>query len=100
MKKKTTLLLVDDDRAMREMLRALFETHGYEVAEADSTDSALEQAANHEFDVVLSDIRMPGRSGLQLVSELHRLRPETPVVLMTAFGSMESAVDTTLEFNS
>jgi DNA-binding NtrC family response regulator len=93
MKKKATLLLVDDDRAMREMLRALFESNGYEVEEAESTDSALEQAANHEFDVVLSDIRMPGRSGLQLVSELHRIRPQTPVVLMTAFGSMESAVE-------
>jgi len=93
MKKKTTLLLVDDDRAMREMLRALFESNGYAVAEAESTESALEQAANLEFDVVLSDIRMPGRSGLQLVSELRRLRPQTPVVLMTAFGSMESAVE-------
>ena len=93
MKKKTTLLLVDDDRAMREMLRALFESSGYEVAEAESTESAIEQAANLEFDVVLSDIRMPGRSGLQLVSELRRLRPQTPVVLMTAFGSMESAVE-------
>ncbi len=93
MTKKTTLLLVDDDRAMREMLRALFESHGYEVAEAESVDSGLEQAASHDFDVVLSDIRMPGRSGIQLVSELHRVRPGTPVVLMTAFGSMESAVE-------
>ncbi|MCP5044680.1 MAG: sigma-54-dependent Fis family transcriptional regulator [bacterium] len=93
MTKRTSLLLVDDDRAMREMLRALFEDHGYEVCEAESTDSGLEQAANQEFDVVLSDIRMPGRSGIQLVSELHRLRPETPVVLMTAFGSMESAIE-------
>ena len=78
---------------MREMLRALFEENGYEVLEADSTDDALEQAANRDFDVVLSDIRMPGRNGIQLVAELNRLRPETPVVLMTAFGSMDSAIE-------
>lgn len=93
MTNKTAILVVDDDRVMRKMLRALFESNGYEVVEAQSTDCGLEQAATREFDVVLSDIQMPGRSGIQLVSELHRLRPQTPVVLMTAFGSMESAVE-------
>ncbi len=89
----TTLLVVDDDQAMREMLAALFEDHGYGVVGADSADAALELVASREFDAVLSDIRMPGKSGIELVSELHAMRPDMPVVLMTAFGSMESAIE-------
>src|SRR5262245_18404674 len=46
-----------------------------------------------DCDVVRSDIKMPGRSGIELVGELRRLRPETPIVLMTAFGWMDSAVE-------
>ncbi len=93
MSEPTTLLVVDDDLAMREMLAALFEDNGYEVVGADSADAALELASNREFDAVLSDIRMPGRSGIELVTEFHSVRPETPVVLMTAFGTMESAIE-------
>jgi two-component system response regulator AtoC len=89
---ETNLLVVDDDRAMRQMLAKLFRDHGYRVAEAESADEALELAAEREFEAVLSDIRMPGRSGVDLVGELRRVRPETPVVLMTAFGSIDSAV--------
>ena len=81
------LLVVDDDRAMREMLASLFEERGLAVEDAASADAALARAAEQEFDVVLSDIRMPGQSGVELVGELRRLRPDTPVVLMTAFGS-------------
>ncbi len=87
------ILVVDDDRAMRQMLASLFKERRYWVREAASCDDALEQAAEFEFDVVLSDIRMPGRSGIELVGQLHRLRPETPVVLMTAFGTIDSAIE-------
>ncbi|MAE94689.1 MAG: Fis family transcriptional regulator [Deltaproteobacteria bacterium] len=87
------LLVVDDDRAMREMLSSLFREQGYWVQEASSSDEALEQTAEFDFDVVLSDIRMPGRSGIELVGELRKLRPETPVILMTAFGTIDSAIE-------
>ncbi len=86
------LLVVDDDPAMRDMLVSLLEGAGYRASEAPSADAALALAADLEFDAVLSDIRMPGRSGIDLVGEMRRLRPETPVVLMTAFGSIDSAV--------
>jgi two-component system response regulator HydG len=89
---KRHVLLVDDDPAMREMLASLFEAKGYRTTPAASVDVALALCAENDFDAVLSDIRMPGRSGIDLVGELHRLRPETPVVLMTAFGSVDSAV--------
>ena len=87
------LLLVEDDNAMREMLESLFRQEGYVVSEAASASAALELARQTDFDVVLSDIKMPGKSGLELVGELRELRPDTPVVLMTAFGSIDTAVD-------
>jgi two-component system response regulator AtoC len=88
-----TLLVVDDDAAMRQLLASMFRAQGYPVKEAASADEALEQARDLEFDAVLSDIKMPGRSGIEMVGELRRIRPDTPVVLMTAFGSIDSAVE-------
>src|SRR3989442_15417451 len=87
------LLLVEDDNAMREMLESLFRQEGYLVSEASSASAALDLVRQTDFDVVLSDIKMPGKSGLELVGELRELRPDTPVVLMTAFGSIDTAVD-------
>ncbi len=87
------LLIVDDDLAMREMLGSLFREEGYAVQEAASSSETLERCRNTEFDVVLSDIKMPGKSGIELIGELREIRPATPVVLMTAFGSIDSAVE-------
>ena len=78
---------------MREMLASLFGELGHEVREAASAEEALASLGEDEFDVVLSDIRMPGRSGIEMVADVKRLRPGTPVVLMTAFGSVDSAVE-------
>ena len=93
MTKVQQLLVVDDDRAMREMLVSLFRDVGFGVSEGDCVDAALEKVRETDFDVVLSDIKMPGRSGVDLVGELRQIRPEVPVVLMTAFGSIDSAVE-------
>ena len=93
MTSRNRILLVDDDRAMREMLGSLFGELGHDVSEASSAEDAIASLEEEEFDVVLSDIRMPGRSGIEMVSDVKRLRPGTPVVLMTAFGSVDSAVE-------
>jgi DNA-binding NtrC family response regulator len=87
------VLVVDDDLAMREMLASLFREHGYRVSEAARADEAVAQLAETDFDAVLSDIRMPGRSGIEMVGDVKRIRPGTPVILMTAFGSVDSAVE-------
>jgi DNA-binding NtrC family response regulator len=87
------VLIVDDDRAMREMLLALLEEEGLRAQAAASAQEALQLAGEQTFDVVLSDIQMPGEDGRQLVGALRALRPETPVILMTAFGSIDSAVE-------
>ena len=93
MSSRSRLLIVDDDTAMREMLASLFRDRDYSVEEAASAAEALEQTDEQSFDVVLSDIRMPGKTGIEMVGELRGRLPETPVVLMTAFGSIDSAVE-------
>jgi len=93
MSEPRNLLVVDDDAAMRQMLASLFEDQGYAVREAASANEAIERVGEFDFDAVLSDIRMPGKTGIEMVGELRQLRPSTPVILMTAFGSIDSAID-------
>ncbi len=78
---------------MREMLVSLLQDRGYWVQPAGSVEEALEHLAEMEYDLVLSDVRMPGRTGLDLVGELRQLRNATPVILMTAFGTIDSAIE-------
>jgi len=87
------VLVVDDDRAMRDMVVALIEDAGHRAEGALSADEAVERVREREFDAVISDIRMPGRSGVELLGAIREARPETPVILMTAFGSIDSAVE-------
>jgi DNA-binding NtrC family response regulator len=88
-----TVLVVDDEPAMREMLVSLLEEEGIRARPAASAEEALETTRESDFDAVVSDIRMPGRDGIALLAELRQTRPDTPVILMTAFGSIDSAVD-------
>jgi DNA-binding NtrC family response regulator len=88
-----SVLVVDDDAAMREMLSSLLEEAGVEARAAESADAALEALRETEFDAVLSDIRMPDKTGIDLLGEIREIRPETPVILMTAFGSLDSAIE-------
>jgi len=90
---KRNVLVVDDDRAMREMVIALLEDAGHQAAGAADADAALEELRDHDFDAVVSDIRMPGKTGIELVGEIRETRPGTPIILMTAFGSIDSAVE-------
>jgi DNA-binding NtrC family response regulator len=88
-----SVLVVDDDAPMREMLVSLLDEQGIKCTAAAGADEALELLRESEFDVVVSDIRMPGKDGVQFTGELRELRPNTPVILMTAFGSIDSAVE-------
>ena len=88
-----SILIVDDDPAMGQMLASMLGDAGYQQTVATSAREALEAARHEDFDAVLSDIKMPGGSGVELVGQLREIRAGTPVVLMTAFGSIDSAVD-------
>ncbi len=86
------ILIVDDERSMCELLETDLRLRGHHPRWCQSAKEALEIVHDSDVDVVLTDVRMPGASGLQLCDELHRTRPDIPVVVMTAFGSLETAV--------
>ena len=91
---KPTVLLVDDDRELRELLREQLEATGdYAVVGLGNAAEALSALSAQAIDVVVTDLRMPGTSGTKLCKEVVRLFPDVPVLLMTAFGSLDSAID-------
>jgi two-component system, NtrC family, response regulator PilR len=87
------ILVVDDERSMREFLEILLQRQGHEVVSCAAAADALVAIESDDFDLVISDIRMPGIDGLELLGRVKELSPETPVVLITAHGSTESAVE-------
>ena len=87
------ILVVDDERSMQEFLEILLRREGYDVVAASSAEEALLALESDEFDLVISDIRMPGMSGLELLDRVREVSPETLVILITAHGSTESAVE-------
>lgn len=90
---KHTRLVVDDDPHMRESVSLLLSASGHDVVTAENAEQALEKFQQTDFDVVLTDIRMPGISGVELVERIHHLNPEVPVILMTAYAEMDVSVD-------
>ncbi len=88
-----TILVVDDDREMANLLCDVLREAGYIAKSANSGAEALAQVREDCPDLVISDVRMSGMSGHELQAELHDLVPDLPVVIITAFGSIESAVE-------
>ncbi len=86
-----TILIVDDELSMRELLDHVFRRAGYRTFIAENGAQALEALRSKVFDIVLSDVRMPRLSGTELLHECRQLSPETVVILMTAHGTVEQA---------
>ncbi|MDC0585074.1 sigma-54 dependent transcriptional regulator [Planctomycetota bacterium] len=84
---------MDDDRATREMVEEMLGEAGLDVFTATSAAEAVAMSQDREFGVTLTDLQMPEMDGLQLLASLRELRPKTPVILMTAFGSIATAVE-------
>jgi DNA-binding NtrC family response regulator len=87
------ILVVDDDREMANLLCDVLREAGYDASGANSAAQALAQVRDEFPDLLISDVRMSGMSGHQLQAELRELVPDLPVVIITAFGSIESAVE-------
>lgn len=87
------VLVVDDQRSPRRSLAMLLNQAGMDAGEADSGEQALVQLESEDFDVVVTDLRMDGMSGIDLLRAAKRLKPRLPVILITAYGSIESAVE-------
>lgn len=89
----TKILLTEDDHVQREIIRDILTLTRYQVTPAASAEEALKSLRDDSFDLLLTDLRMPGMDGLGLLAEAKRLRPEMEVVVMTAHGTIKTAVD-------
>ena len=87
-----TLLIAEDEQVLREALAELFRGEGFEVLEAANGKAAADLLLRQPADVVISDIRMPEMDGLALLAYVQKLAPETPVIMLTAYGTVETAV--------
>ena len=87
-----TILVVDDDERLRQTLSLLLRTAGHEVLAAADVSGAEDVLRERDVDLVISDVRMPGGSGLDLLESVRRLETDAPVILLTAYGTVASAV--------
>jgi DNA-binding NtrC family response regulator len=87
------ILVVDDEQSMTQFLGIVLRKEGYSVTTVNNGKDALERARAEEFDVVITDIKMPGMDGIQLLQGLKKHDPSLPVVIMTAYASQQSAID-------
>lgn len=87
-----SILLAEDEKVLRESLAQLLTEEGYDVTPAADGQEAYERVISRSFDLVLTDIRMPRMDGTKLLEHLQQLAPQTPVIVITAFGTVESAV--------
>src|SRR6188508_1900639 len=87
------ILVVDDQEMMRDSLAANLVREGHEVIAAGDGAAAVARLQGQRFDLLISDLKMPRMTGIELLAEAKRLRPEMPVILMTAFATVSTAVE-------
>ncbi len=87
------LLIVEDEDTLCESLKRVFTKEGYETDIADSAEAAFELLKDKTYDLIITDIILPGISGIELLSRYKKQNPEQKVVIMTAYASMETAVE-------
>ncbi len=92
MTEKKRILVVDDESNIRRILEAAFDRHGWLPTVASTGEEALERLQGGDYDLVLTDVTMPGMSGYDLQREVHERWPQMPLVIMTAFGTIPQAV--------
>jgi DNA-binding response OmpR family regulator len=89
---KSNILVVDDEPVARQSLTDILKLEGYSVASAPNGHAAVEHVRTHPVDLMIVDLRMPGMDGLEVVQVVNQISPETEVILLTAFGSTETAI--------
>lgn len=92
---KSKILLIEDDPGTAASLQKVLQDEGYDVDSVGRGDTGLAQARERDYSVVITDLRLPGLSGLDLVAQLHAVKPKQPILLMTAHGTTETAIEAT-----
>lgn len=87
------ILVVDDESVITKSCHRIFTSAGYNVVATQSGTDGLNQAVTQDFDLVITDLKMPDLDGMELVRRVHRERPQTAIVIMTGFASASSAVE-------
>lgn len=95
MNEKPKILLVEDDTNIASGLQKVLRAQGYTVTALVRGDEGLERGLAEDFDVVITDLKLPGLDGLELVKKLHHEKPKLPIILITAHGSTETAIEAT-----
>lgn len=87
------MLVADDEPGMRQLLETAFSDKGFEVTTASNGDKAIEHIHEHVFDVIITDLKMPGRDGLAVLRAAKEMSVDTEVIMVTAYGTVETAVE-------
>jgi DNA-binding NtrC family response regulator len=88
-----TILIIDDEPKMCKVLRFALEPDGFAVTTAENAEAGLELFSKTSFDLVITDLKMPGKDGLHVLGTVKKLRPETEVIMMTAYATAQNAVE-------
>ena len=91
--KQVTILVVDDEQVHRYMLCSMFKDWGWKCVEADDGKVAVDAVEKHRYDAVLMDVRMARMDGMEAFSRIHAMDPALPVIIMTAYSSVDAAVE-------
>jgi two-component system response regulator PilR (NtrC family) len=87
------IIIVEDEETLRNTLASVLEEEGYEVSKKNDAASAVEAIREENFDLVITDLKMPGMDGINLLQKVMKMSPQTFVILMTAYGTVETAVE-------
>ena len=85
------VLIVDDEVGLRDMLSFSLTDRGYSVMSASNGDEAISLVSQHDFDLVVCDIMMPGKNGVEVLAAVKRMKPRTQVIMATGYATMETA---------
>ena len=91
-KNNKNILVIDDEEMIRELLKDTFEKEKYTVETAENGDEAFKMISSNDFDLVITDIRLPDISGMEILEKIKSKYPEIGVIMITAYGSIKSAV--------
>src|SRR3954463_13420296 len=91
-KRKGSILIIDDEEEIRESIEMLLSSEGLSVHTASNGEEGLRKIEDNQYDLVLLDLMLPGKSGMEIQRDIKRIDPTLPVVIITAMGALETAV--------